>query len=131
VLDARLWVESPESEDSHVRQVITILIASDRPEITFQKWETASDQPRRALMTEEVDVYLVNNVPAATGSLSLSFEKIFERPPRPNTAERDLIFKGEDLTTVAWKIWRRQKLIPREMARNPPSSITEGSGNSG
>lgn len=122
VLDSRIWLES---EGSHVSQVITMKITEDKPLITIQKWEatsrrlrtTRADRPRQALKTEEVQVSLVNNVPTASGSLRLSFAKLFERPPRPNTKEEDIVFTPDELVIIARRVWRRQNLIGREMAR--------------
>ena len=123
VFDAHLWLES---EGSHVNQAVIINIAHDQPHIIIQLWEARirqlrslrSDRPRQAFKTEEVQVSLINNVPTASGYLRLSFEKILERPPRPNTNEGDIILTTSDLTAIARLAWRRQNLIPPEMARN-------------
>jgi hypothetical protein len=122
VLDAHLWLES---EGSYVSQAITMNIAHDQPNIIIQLWEARtrqlrsvrSDRPWEAFKTEEVQVSLINNVPTESGCLRLSFEKILERPPRPDTSEGDIIFTTGDLTAIARQVWRRQNLIPREMAR--------------
>jgi hypothetical protein len=83
---------------------------------TRQLRSLRSDRPQQAFKTEEVQVSLINNVPTASGCLRLSFEKIFERPPRPDTNEGDIIFTTGDLTAIARRVWRRQNLIPRQMA---------------
>lgn len=122
VLDAHIWLESA---DSHVSQVIIIDIAPDHPHLTIQKWElrtrnlrsTRSSRPREAIKTEEVEVSLVDNVPTASGCLRLSSTKILEHPPRPDTQEEDIVFTPDDLAAIARHVWRRQNLIPREMAR--------------
>jgi hypothetical protein len=62
---------------------------------------TRSYHPRRALKTEEVQVSLVNNIPVATGSLRLTFSKLFERHPQARTSESDIVFTPEDLTHIA------------------------------
>jgi hypothetical protein len=85
----------------------------DQPQIIFQKWEqsgreygrTRSHHPRRALKTEEVQVSLVNNIPVASGSLRLTFSKLFERPPQAGTSESDILFTPEDLTYIANEVW--------------------------
>jgi hypothetical protein len=120
VLDAHVWLESA---DSHVRQVILIEFTPGQPRLIFQKWEhftqtlrsTRSDQPRGAQKTQAVEVRLVDNVPTANGSLELSFAKIFERSPEPNTKEGDFVFTPADVTHIARLVWRRQNLIPPEM----------------
>ena len=124
VLDAHIWLES---HDSHVSQAIIMDLDPLRPLITIQMWEattrvlrsTRSDRPLEARKTQEVQVSLVNNVPTASGSLHISFAKVFERPPVPNTQEGDIIFSPDDLTQIARQVWRRQNLIPRDMARDP------------
>jgi hypothetical protein len=112
-LSARIWLEP---EESHVNQVITAKIYSDRPEIIFQKWEltrreygkTRSSHPRNAMKTHEVTVSLVNNIPTATDSLRLSFSKIYERPPNPATPEGDFIFTPDELADLAARTWVMQ-----------------------
>ena len=119
LLDARLWLELPESPKCHIHQVITIKIHQDQPRIVLQKWEqsrreyggTRSSHPREALKTEEVEVSLVNNIAVATGSLRLSFAKIFERPPAAGTLEDDVIFSPEDLIAIAREVWIAQKMV--------------------
>lgn len=123
-LDARLWLELPESLKCHIHQVITINIHHDKPRIDLQKWEqsrreygkTRTNHPRRAIKTEEVQVSLVNNVPVVTGSLRLSFSKLFERPPIPETSEGDIIFTSNELIALAKEVWIEQpNIIAREM----------------
>ena len=38
-LDARLWVESPESPECHIHQIIAIKIHPNQPEIVFRMLE--------------------------------------------------------------------------------------------
>jgi hypothetical protein len=123
-LSARLWLEKPETPESHIHQVFTIKVTPDRPHIVFRKWErarqefgaTQSGHPIQAQMTEEVEIFLDNNVFTANGSLTLSFTKLLDRPPSPGTPEREnIIFTRKDFTTIARAAWRKQDLIPREM----------------
>jgi hypothetical protein len=120
VLDASIWLES---EGSHVSQVVTINITRE-PHIIIQLWVLrtplpTSPQPRssrsdprmQATKRAEVKVSLINDVPTASGCLRLSFEKNFERPPRPNTNEGDITFTTGDLTSIARQEWTRQNLI--------------------
>jgi hypothetical protein len=123
VLDARIWLES---EGSHVSQAVIMNIAHHQPRMIIQLWEARtrqlrslrSDRPQQAFKTEEVQVSLIKNVPTASGCLRLSFEKIFERPPHPDTNEGDIIFTTGDLAAIARQVWSRQNLIPREMAKS-------------
>jgi hypothetical protein len=117
-LDAYIWIES---EGSHVSQAITIKVAHGQADIIIQLWEARtirqlrSIRYQRAFKAQEVHISLIDNVPTASGCLQLSFEKIFERPPRPGTSEGDIIFTTDNLTYIAKRVWRRQNLIPLEM----------------
>lgn len=86
-LDAKIWLEHV---DSHVTQVITIKIHRTRPEIVFTVWKGASQDrdtqaqhPPRAVVDQEIHVKLEEKRSMAERHISLSFEKIFERRPRP------------------------------------------------
>jgi hypothetical protein len=122
VNDARLWLQTI---GSHVTQVVTLKIDRNTPRITVQLWEAEkrelrkdrTDRPPRVFKRQEIEILLIDNVPIANGSLRLSFEKIFERPPRAGTNESDFIFSSDNLTALARLVWRRQNFIPRGMAR--------------
>lgn len=120
--NARIWLEHPES---HVTQVITIRISKARPEIVFSVWKathqeraTGSQHPTpRAILDHEVYVTLAHGRPIAEGTLRLSFEKFFERPPRAGTAERDIVFSVRDLGWIAEVVWEHIGFIP--LPRSP------------
>jgi hypothetical protein len=106
--DARLWLEH---ESSHVTQVVTIKIYQ-RPEVVFTVWtrtreqrETRSHHTLQAVIDQEVTVTLQAGRPMAEGKLCLSFEKMFERKPRPGTAEGDLNFSARELGGIARMVW--------------------------
>lgn len=110
--DAHRWIESP---NSHVQQVVGIKIRSDQPTLIFRKWvaESAaymgtlrSSSSRRATMTQEVTVSLVNNTPTADGSLSLNFSDIFERAPNPGSNESDIVLNPDDFCCIATDVWK-------------------------
>jgi hypothetical protein len=120
-LDARLWLEMPETPRCHISQVVTIKIHQEQLRLDLQRWEwtrrdfgsTRSGQPRHAVKTDEVQVTLVDNVPVATGSFRLSFSKLLERHPAADSLEGDIIFTPEDLAAIAKEVWSEQRdLIP-------------------
>ncbi|PSS25491.1 hypothetical protein M430DRAFT_25282 [Amorphotheca resinae ATCC 22711] len=108
--DAKIWLEN---DDSHVTQVITIKIHRTRPEIVFTLWrkapegtDTQTQHPPRAVVDQVIDVTLEEGRPMADGNLCLSFEKIFERRPRPGTTEGDLVFSARELGGIARGVWK-------------------------
>lgn len=114
--DARIWLEHPES---HVTQVITIKISRTRAEIVFGVWRTTrqeratrSQHPQRAILDHEAYVTLEDGRPIADGTLRLSFEKFFERPPQAGTAERDIVFSARDLGGIARVVWEEMGYLP-------------------
>ena len=107
--DAKIWLEHV---DSHITQVVTIKIHRTRPEIVFTVWKGASQDrdapsqhPPRAVVDQEIHVKLEDKRPMAERHISLSFEKIFERRPRPGTAEGDFIFSKRELGILASEVW--------------------------
>ena len=119
VLDAHIWLESP---GSHATQVVLMDIDPNQPRITIKKWEivafrsTRSGQLAKPRMTQEVQVSLIDNVPTASGSLELSFAKLFDRPPARKTQEADISFSPHDLTRIAKIVWKQQDAIRQEKA---------------
>ena len=108
-VDAKIWLEHV---DSHVTQVLTIKIHRTRPEIIFTVWkgapqerDTRSQHLPRAVVDQEIHVKLEERRPMAERHISLSFEKIFERRPRPGTAEGDFIFSKRELGMLASEVW--------------------------
>jgi hypothetical protein len=109
--DARIWLEH---DDSHVTQVVAIKIYRPRPEIVFTVWKKAPEEtralraqhPPRAVADQDIHVTLEEGRPMADGNLCLSFEKIFERRPRPGTPEGDLVFSARELGGIARGVWR-------------------------
>ncbi|RDL37235.1 uncharacterized protein BP5553_04668 [Venustampulla echinocandica] len=100
--DAKIWLEH---YDSHTTQVVTVWICRRRPDIVFTVWKRAQDHPPRAVVDQEVHIKLEEGRPMADGQLRLSFEKFFERRPRPGTAEGDFVFSARELGRVARMVW--------------------------
>jgi hypothetical protein len=116
--DAKLWLENSESD---VTQVLTIKISRNRPEVLFRLWvqtqqarETRSGNTKRATKAQEVSVVLEEGRPTTEGSLSISFEKLFDRRPQQGTAERDIVLSTRELGKVARLVWIEMKFMPRE-----------------
>ena len=95
---ARLWLESP---GSHVSQVITIKLHTTRPELTFEVWVKPEQNKPEAKMKQHVEVTWEDGRPKAGNVLSISFEMLLERKPRPGTAETDIFFSARDLGGIA------------------------------
>lgn len=109
--DAQRWIENSLS---HVTQVVTVKIYPHRHEMIFAIWRRTAT--RRAEKDEEIYVELVEGRPIVRNNrrrLRISFEKLFERPPTPGTAEGDLIFSARELGSLARIVWRDMGLIPR------------------
>jgi hypothetical protein len=107
--DAKIWLEHDES---HVTQVITVKIYRTRPQIVFTVWKKALEQrgtqPQylpRVVVDQEIHVKLEEGRPIPKGKLCLSFEKLFERPPRPGTTEGDFVFSARELGGIARVVW--------------------------
>jgi hypothetical protein len=116
--DAKIWLSHPES---HVTQVMTIKISRTKPEVIFSLWaktteqmETRAIHPEKAIKNQEVFVVLEEDHSKADGSLSISFEKLFDRKPRPGTAEGDIVLSPRDLGAVAWDIWFEMRFVNRK-----------------
>jgi hypothetical protein len=99
--DARIWLEH---DDSHVTQVITVKIHRTQPEIVFTLWQKAQHL-LRAVVDQEIHVKIEEGRPVAEGKLCLSFEKLFERRPRPGTTEGDFVFSARELGGIARSVW--------------------------
>lgn len=116
-LDARLWLEKPES---HVQHVVTAKISPTRPEIVFRKWEaerhtltkTRSKPEWQAKVTQEARAALANETVTVSGQIDLSFIQIFERPADQAAGQGDIILTQDDLATLSRAIWVIQKFIP-------------------
>ncbi|KFY22300.1 hypothetical protein V493_06687 [Pseudogymnoascus sp. VKM F-4281 (FW-2241)] len=108
--DAKIWLEH---EESHVRQVITVKVYQQRPEIVFTIWKRAAQEqrdlrencPLGAAIDQQKTVTLQAGRPVVEGVLCLSFEEIFERRPRLGTAEGDIEFSARELGVIARKVW--------------------------
>lgn len=48
---------------------------------------------------------------AAEGSFRISFEKLFDRRPRPGTAEKDIVLSTRDIGGVALVVWLEMGFI--------------------
>lgn len=113
--DAKIWLENPES---HVTQVLTVKISRTAPDITFSVWkatpegrETRAHYPRHICLDHHVRVTLTHGRPTATGTVCLSFEKLFERSPHPGTSEKDLVFSRRELGNIARDVWLEMGLM--------------------
>lgn len=117
-IDAKIWLEHSES---HVTQVVTIKISRTRAEVHFTLWvkapqerDTRADHPERSHKAQEVSVVLEEGRPAAEGSLTISFEKLFDRRPRPGTAEREIVLSARELGGIARIVWVKMGFIQLE-----------------
>lgn len=107
--NSKIWLEH---NDSHVTQVITVQVYRNRPEIVFTVWKKGEEQREpRAVVDQEVYIKLEEGRPTASGELCLSFEKLFERPPRPGTAESDFVFSARELGGIARIVWKEMGFI--------------------
>jgi hypothetical protein len=100
--DAQRWIEN---EPTHVTQVITAKIFPHRPEIVFAIWHSKS--ARQPVKKDEVHVKIRQGQPRVSNnkSLSVAFEKLFERVPSPGTSESDVIFTAPELCSIALEVW--------------------------
>jgi hypothetical protein len=116
-LDAKLWLES---EESHVSQVVVIRVSPTRADIKFSVWKLIApvrETRANALKAREiqrVEVTLAQGRPMADGTIALSFKELFEREPRPGTAERDLVFSARELGGIARIVWEDRGWIQPE-----------------
>ena len=117
-IEAKIWLEHLEC---HVTQVVTIKISRTRAEVHFTLWvkapqerNTRADHPERPYKAQEVSVVLKEGRPVAEGSLTISFEKLFDRRPRPGTAERDIVLSARELGGIARIVWVKMKFIQLE-----------------
>jgi hypothetical protein len=53
--------------------------------------DSRSGHPQKATKAQGISVVLEGGRPAAEGNLCISFEKLFDRGPRPGTAEGDIM----------------------------------------
>ncbi|KIN06852.1 hypothetical protein OIDMADRAFT_174008 [Oidiodendron maius Zn] len=108
--DAQRWIEN---EPSHVTQVITAKIFPHRPEIIFALWQAKSH--RQPVKKDEVHVKIRQGQPRASNNRSLSviFEKLFERLPIPGSSESDVIFTAPELCSIALEVWEEIDLNRR------------------
>ncbi|CUS12167.1 unnamed protein product, partial [Tuber aestivum] len=110
-MDACWWLNSSSGD---VNIVLIIAIKQANKVIHIEKWEmvtvpneqdiqgSANDFRKTPAHTGEVDILWPI---AATGSLTLEFEKVFLRLPVPDTSEGDIIFSVADLEEWATDIW--------------------------
>jgi hypothetical protein len=82
--------------------------------ISRQKRDTRADHPPRASVDQEVCVTLEDGRPTALGTLTLSFEGLFERTPVRGTAECDIVFSARDLSSIARLVWKKMGLMPKQ-----------------
>ncbi|KAH8816526.1 hypothetical protein F5884DRAFT_852962 [Xylogone sp. PMI_703] len=111
-LDARPWLEHTES---HVAQVVTIRIGRRQPEVRVSIWELrpgqgANQQPA-VTEVQRVNISLVDERPVANGTITLSFEKLLERRPRPGMAEKNLVLSARELGELAQIVWKVMRFI--------------------
>jgi hypothetical protein len=113
--DAKIWLEHSES---HVAQVVTIKISRARPEIFFSVWKTIrqergtrAEHTQRATEVQKAHVTLAEERPVADGRICLSFEELFERKPRLETAEKDIAFSARELGGIARVVWEDMGFI--------------------
>jgi hypothetical protein len=106
--DASLWLKN---EKSHITQVVLIKIFKGRTKILFSIIKK-SREDQETKVDQEVYVTLEGGKPTTSGTLTLSFEGLFER--RPRREESDIEFSARDLTHVASAVWKKMGLIPKD-----------------
>ncbi|KAM5442650.1 hypothetical protein MferCBS31731_002529 [Microsporum ferrugineum] len=111
-MDARGWLESPESE---TEVVITIKVNRHFPQMTFKKWEKStasatrsSHQPAEA--TQTVHVRYSNNITEVTGNMVIPLAKLAGRGPQ-NTNEHDIIITEAAFEMISKKVWIAQEFL--------------------
>jgi hypothetical protein len=84
-----------------------------RTKITFAVWHRTTGH--QAVKDEEICIEWHDGQPTARDNIRLciSFEQMFERPPTSGTAEGDLIFSEQELSSIACSIWQDMDLISR------------------
>jgi hypothetical protein len=109
--DAKDWIED---ETSHVLQVVTIKISRNILKITIKLWKRAPEDHmersrpiRQAELDQEVELIAQDGRAIASDELRISFEQLFERPPRNGTSERDLVLSKRELGSIARKVWNQ------------------------
>jgi hypothetical protein len=108
--DANEWLKNKES---HITQVVLIKIFKGRTKILFSIIKK-SREDQETKVDQDVYVTLEGGKPTTSGRLTLSFEGLFERRPRPGTQESDIEFSARDLTSIASPVWKKMGLIPEE-----------------
>ncbi|EEQ35097.1 hypothetical protein McanCB56680_000430 [Microsporum canis] len=114
-MDARGWLESPESE---TEVVITIKVNRRFPQMTFKKWEKSitlqhratrsSHQPAEA--TQTVHVRYSNDITEVTGNMVIPLAKLAGRGPQ-NTNEHDIIITEAAFEMISKKVWIAQEFL--------------------
>jgi hypothetical protein len=73
-----------------------------------------SREDQETKVDQEVYVTLEGGRPTASGRLTLSFEGLFERRPRPGTAESDIELSAQELGFIARVVWEEMGLMPKQ-----------------
>lgn len=116
-IDARALLE-PRNSDIEI--VITIKIYRENARIVIRKWEidpqlpqshVTRSSPRPVSLVNEVVISRTGNATTTSGTLQLTFEKVFSRPRNPNSQEQDISFTVQDLQTLGEAVWVRQGFI--------------------
>jgi hypothetical protein len=108
--DAYVWLKNKES---HITQVVLIKIFKGRTKILFSIIKK-SREDQEIKLDQKVYVTLEGGKPTTSGRLTLSFEGLFERRPRPGIQESDIEFSARDLTYIASPVWKKMGLIPED-----------------
>lgn len=112
-IDAQGWLEADGSETNIV---VTGKIDRATPQVEFQPWEDTRRQLYRPITrsyrpvasgTQCVNVTRTLGVTKVTGDLTVSFEKMLDRPKR-NANEHDVVIDKAMLQAMAETVWKRQ-----------------------
>ncbi|KAM5477010.1 hypothetical protein MauCBS54593_000281 [Microsporum audouinii] len=114
-MDARGWLESPESE---TEVVITIKVNRHFPQMTFNKWEKSTTLQHRATRsshqpaeaTQTVHVRYSNDITEVTGNMVIPLAKLAGRGPQ-NTNEHDIIITEAAFEMISKKVWIAQEFL--------------------
>ncbi|KAK2809063.1 hypothetical protein FQN50_004116 [Emmonsiellopsis sp. PD_5] len=108
--DAAWWLLA---SDGDVRLVITVHVSPQRRRIVTERWESEladnsrGGRSRRPQLLQSSIVERQNNLPVASGPLTIPFDRLFLRSPVP-PQEHDLVYSPTELETIAHVIWESQ-----------------------
>ncbi|KAK2786068.1 hypothetical protein FQN53_006977 [Emmonsiellopsis sp. PD_33] len=108
--DAAWWLLASDGE---VRLVIAVHISPQRPRIVTERWESVladnshGGSSRKPQLLQSSTIEYQNNLPVASGPLTIPFDRLFLRPPVP-PQEHDLVYTPTELETLARIIWESQ-----------------------